>query len=104
MINSIRYSGPDSHLEIRVRKVLNRVEIVIEDNGVGMSHDLADTIFDPFVRADQARNVNSGGSGLGLAITRSIIDKHNGNIELDRSYKEGCRFIIDLPLATAIEN
>jgi len=99
MINSIRYSGANSHLEVRVRKVLNRVEIIIEDNGVGMSHDLADTIFDPFVRADQARNINSGGSGLGLAITRSIIEKHKGSIELDRTYKEGCRFIIELPLS-----
>lgn len=98
IINSIKYSGKGTHLLVKIIKRIDYVDIIIQDNGLGMPPEFIDVIFNPFVRLDQSRNIKSGGSGLGLAITKSIIEQHVGTIELDSSYDEGCKFTISLPI------
>ncbi|MBF8981947.1 HAMP domain-containing histidine kinase [Lutibacter sp. B2] len=99
IINSINYSGKNTTFYLEVKESDNKAIIIIQDNGIGISEDFAPIIFEPFVRADLSRNTKSGGTGLGLAISNKIIEKHGGDIKLDFEYKDGCRFIISLPLS-----
>lgn len=68
------------------------------DNGVGVDASLAQTVFEPFVMANEART-GANGSGLGLAISRKIIQKMGGSIHLEMPphtpYKT--EFVIELP-------
>ncbi|WP_432663090.1 HAMP domain-containing sensor histidine kinase [Wukongibacter baidiensis] len=95
--NSIKYGEKNMSLRLKLEDSSSRVFLTIEDSGVGIPSELAESIFDPFVRADNSRNSKTGGTGLGLAISKGIINIHGGDIKLDTSYKDGCRFIVSLP-------
>lgn len=96
--NAIRYNDKGTKITISLIEHENHCEIIVEDNGKGIAQKLTDKIFMPFVRADEARNSETGGSGLGLAIADKIIKMHNGNISLISDIGKGCKFIINLPL------
>ncbi|SHJ95449.1 sensor histidine kinase [Tepidibacter formicigenes] len=98
IINSIKYSGKNSTLKLKIRRLYDTSLITIEDNGVGINSNSLKDIFEPFVRGDISRNSKTGGTGLGLAITKAIIEKHGGTISLDDYHEKGCRFIISIPL------
>ena len=74
-----------------------QVQITVEDEGIGISPQYLDRIFDPYFSTKQR------GSGLGLASTHSIITKHNGTINTASILNEGTTFIICLPVAVAEE-
>ena len=99
IVNSIKYSGKESTIKIKIKKEDNSAIINIEDDGIGIKSDSIKDIFEPFVRTDSSRNSKTGGTGLGLAITRAIIKKHGGNIYLDSNADKGCKFIISIPIS-----
>jgi two-component system, NtrC family, sensor kinase len=84
-------------ITIRVKKSSGprppRARIEIEDDGPGVPEDLATRIFDPFVTTKDV----GAGTGLGLAVCRGIIEGAKGKIFVDLNYKNGARFIVDLP-------
>ncbi|SHJ98224.1 Signal transduction histidine kinase [Clostridium cavendishii DSM 21758] len=99
LLNSLKYNPPKTKVFIGISILEdNTIELVLKDNGIGISKEKIETIFDPFVREDESRNSNSGGTGLGLAITKTIILKHNGNILLQSEKNKGCTFLITLPI------
>jgi two-component system osmolarity sensor histidine kinase EnvZ len=69
----------------------------VEDDGPGISPDMRDEVFKPFVRLDEARNQDEGGSGLGLAIARDIARSHGGDIALGDSLLGGLKATVRLP-------
>lgn len=69
----------------------------IDDDGPGISPELREEVFKPFVRLDEARNQDEGGSGLGLAIARDIARSHGGDITLSESPLGGLRATVRLP-------
>ena len=95
--NSIKYGEKNMSLKLSLKDLGNNAFLTIEDSGLGIPDELSESIFDPFVRADNSRNSKTGGTGLGLAISKGIIKIHGGSIKLDTSYKDGCRFIISIP-------
>lgn len=96
--NAFKHGGPDAEVTITIRENLDKVFIEVTDNGVGMSQEDADHIFERFYRADSSRNRSSGGgSGLGLAITKSIIEAHGGAITVRTAPGEGSTFTLSLP-------
>lgn len=69
--------------------------ITFTDNGKGIDSAVVDKVFEPFITTKR----NEGGTGLGLNITYNLITQHlSGNIHLDSDYKDGARFIINIPL------
>lgn len=82
-------------IEIRTAVVKNELEITIQDDGEGITEENLTKIGDPFFTTKPPGE----GTGLGLFITFSIIEEHNGKIEVISSPDNGTRFIISLPLA-----
>ncbi len=75
----------------------NEAIVEIRDEGPGLAPSEFERVFEPFYRADAARNLDSGGVGLGLAIARSIAREHGGDVRL-RSRAVGLSVIVRLPL------
>jgi PAS domain S-box-containing protein len=94
--NSIKYQQKyisKPYINITVSPFHEGVKIEIQDNGVGIPHELQDRVFDMFVRGNQ----NSKGSGLGLYITKTAVEKLKGTIHLVSESNLGTKFTIYLP-------
>jgi two-component system osmolarity sensor histidine kinase EnvZ len=72
--------------------------VMVDDDGPGIPPDQREEVFKPFVRLDEARNVDEGGTGLGLAIARDIARAHGGDIMLANSPAGGLRATVRLPV------
>ncbi|WP_238533138.1 sensor histidine kinase [Bacillus methanolicus] len=95
--NTIKYNPEKTIVFIRLRKLKDYLTIEIGDNGIGIRDEIANNLFEPFVRGDKSR-INDGGSGLGLAITKKIVELHLGKLYLDTKPIRGkTNFIIQLP-------
>jgi len=92
--NTMQHTPKGTHIDIRLTEHNDEIQIAYMDNGGGIPEKLSNYIFDPFVRADDARSNN--GTGLGLAIVHKIVSAHGGNILLDSNHINGCSFIITL--------
>ncbi|GIM31833.1 HAMP domain-containing sensor histidine kinase [Paraclostridium bifermentans] len=95
IINAIKYNEVGTTITVDLKKGDKYIDIIIADNGCGISDDVIENIFDEFVRADKARKTD-GGSGLGLAITKKIIKLHNGKLKLYSEKEIGTKFSIRL--------
>nr|WP_319521009.1 transporter substrate-binding domain-containing protein [uncultured Sphaerochaeta sp.] len=74
------------------------LSLEISDTGIGMSKEQLDTIFTPFVQADETIHRKYGGSGLGLSIVKELVEKMNGKLEVESVPNEGTSFTIFLPM------
>ena len=83
---------------IEIKKTVNGVVIIIEDNGPGIPKHEYLNVFKPFYRVDKSRGLNKAGVGLGLSIAQDIIKSHGGNISLSESRFKGLLVKISLPL------
>ena len=73
----------------------------VEDNGIGMSQEFCNHIFERFAREDTETVRNISGSGLGMAITKSIIDMMEGTIDIESKVGEGTTFTVTIPTKKA---
>ena len=69
----------------------------VQDNGIGMSQEDVQHMFDRFYRADSVRNSKTGGTGLGLSIAKWIVDKHQGYYDIVSREELGTRFSVIFP-------
>ncbi|MDC7230809.1 MAG: transporter substrate-binding domain-containing protein [Sphaerochaetaceae bacterium] len=74
------------------------LSLEISDTGIGMSKEQLDTIFTPFVQADETIHRKYGGSGLGLSIVKELVEKMQGKLEVESNPDEGTRFTVSLPM------
>ncbi len=91
--NAIRHSpaGQSVHVAVRTGP---QIEVAVHDHGPGFPDDFRDQAFEPFTRADPARNTRTGHSGLGLAIARALVEAHGGRIWLAAGAGGDVRFSI----------
>lgn len=76
------------------------VDLVVRDNGIGMTSEVLRRIFDPFFSTKSGPDSSGkGGCGLGLSMCRDIIEAHRGRIRVDSSPGKGTAFTIKLPIA-----
>ena len=94
--NGIKYGNESGHVSVSASKFGDRTEIVVADNGVGISEEHIDKIWTRFYRVDDVRNDEYGSSGLGLAMVKSIIELHGGDITVKSSLGHGTEFRIIL--------
>lgn len=79
--NSIKHNEKGTNIYVSLKEKNDIYEIIIADDGKGISKDIANNIFEAFTVGDESRNSKQG-SGLGLAIAKTIVDLHEGTIEL----------------------
>jgi two-component system OmpR family sensor kinase len=84
---------------LRARRLEDRIEIAVEDDGPGIPADEAERVFEPFYRLDRSRDRATGGFGLGLSIARKAVLLHGGTLHVESAGLGGARFVIGLPLA-----
>lgn len=87
--------GPGGRVTVRAEGIDQAVRITVEDDGPGVSEEVSDQLFEPFVTTKEVGK----GTGLGLAVCRGLIEAAGGSIRLDSSYADGARFVVDLPAA-----
>ena len=102
--NAIKFTPPGGTVSVRITQKQNApegmgmYEIAVKDNGIGMSPEFAERIFEPFERERSSTVSRIQGTGLGMAITKNIIDMMNGTIELTTEQGKGSEFVISLML------
>ncbi len=100
--NAIKFTS-EGEVVVRVRvddpQASNvRVQIVVEDTGIGISADKLETIFERFAQADGSTTRKYGGTGLGLSISKRLVELMGGTITVESTSGRGSRFQIDLPM------
>ena len=103
LTNAIRYNREGGDVSVVVKQEGSEAIISIADTGVGIPEADLPRLFERFYRVDKARPRDSGGSGLGLAIVKSIIESHQGTIDVSSRLGEGSRFLVRLPIHDAID-
>ncbi len=98
--NAIQYSPQGSRVGVGVSNSDGVVEIAVTDQGVGITEDEQDRVFERFFRTDPARSRNTGGSGLGLSIVKHVVQNHGGDIRVWSQLGSGSTFTIRLPEAS----
>jgi two-component system sensor histidine kinase SenX3 len=98
--NAVKYSDAGSQVEVRARSIDGRVEIDVEDRGIGIPARDLDRIFERFYRVDRARARSTGGTGLGLAIVRHVATNHNGSVRVRSHEGDGSTFTLVLPVGS----
>ena len=92
-------AGGDISLEARVAGEV--LEVVVADNGEGMTADVLPKVFDLFAQADRTLERTQGGLGIGLSLVRGLVAMHGGTVHAESPGRgRGSRFTIRLPLAT----
>lgn len=85
---------PEGHVQVRCLQGDETVDIVVADNGSGMTPDVLEHIFDPYYTTKE----DGKGTGLGMAITKRIIEEHHGQLLIDTRPDEGTTVTIQFPL------
>ena len=83
--------------DVQIAESKSAYEIVIEDDGPGISEEDQSRVFEPFVRLESSRNSDTGGTGLGLTLVRAIAQGHGGGVELQNRPEGGLRATLRLP-------
>ena len=94
--NGIKYNNKLGRVSVSAFKVGDTTEIIVADNGIGISHENIDKIWKRFYRVDDVRNDEYGSSGLGLSMVKSIIELHGGKITVKSEPGKGTEFRIVL--------
>ncbi|MGG3468913.1 HAMP domain-containing sensor histidine kinase [Neobacillus pocheonensis] len=95
--NAIKYNRDNGTIDIELRESESQLEVVFKDTGVGLDDKEKERVFDRFYRADVSRERSVEGTGLGLSIVKSIIDLHQGKIELNSQKGKESAFKVILP-------
>jgi signal transduction histidine kinase len=101
--NAIKFSpagGPISVTVIRDDEA-DKITVAVTDQGIGISHEQQERLFERYYRADSATTRRIGGSGLGLYISHEIIRRHGGGMRIESEVGKGSTFSFTLPAATA---
>ena len=98
MDNAVKYSKPDSPLNVYLRtwNEGNKVKISVRDSGMGIKKENLKKIFEEFYRVHTGNRHDVKGFGLGLAYVKKVIDIHKGTITVDSEYGKGTTFVITI--------
>ena len=107
--NAIKFTPAGGTVSVRVRQLAGKVrgcgqyEFRIKDNGIGMSQEFAQKIFEPFERERTSTVSRIQGTGLGMAITKNIVDMMGGTIEVQTAQGKGTEFTVCVPMRAQTE-
>ena len=95
--NALKYSDSDDAVNVWISETPAEARIEVRDDGHGMSTEQIDTIFERFRQVDQSSTRRIGGVGLGLYIVKSLVEAHNGDVEVESEVDKGSVFRVRFP-------
>ncbi len=104
--NAVKYTPEGGKIQMTVCQLPQctrhyaRFRFIIEDNGIGMTKEYLETIFQPFSRETTDKTLGIQGTGLGMAITHNLVNLMGGTIQVESELNRGSKFTIELELRT----
>ncbi len=95
--NAVKYSPKGGLIRVTGDMTADHLEASVEDNGIGMSTDQVEKIFDKFYRVD-ASNTAIEGTGLGMTIVKHIVEAHGGRIWVESELGKGTTVRLRIPM------
>jgi signal transduction histidine kinase len=92
--NAVAYG---TKAEVRLNAANGHYQVIVEDEGPGIAEADRARVFEPFVRLEASRSMETGGSGLGLTLVKVIAEGHGGTVELENREARGLRARLTLP-------
>ena len=101
--NSVKYTPDGGEINFRAKETLFEEGLVhlrmeIKDNGIGMSEEFMQHIFEPFTQEQRTSRTTYKGTGLGMAITKKLVDQMHGSLDVESEPGKGSTFILRLSL------
>ena len=97
--NAIINTPVGGEIRIQARASDSKVEVSVQDNGMGISAEHLPYVFERFYRVDQSRARETGGAGLGLAIVKQLVEAQGGQVGIDSQVDHGTRIAFTSPIA-----
>lgn len=94
--NAIKFTDNNGNISVFIEADEKYVFIRVKDDGIGISEDIREEIFNRFVQEDKSFNRKKEGSGIGLALVKSLVELHDGEVYLEKVSK-GSEFVVKLP-------
>jgi two-component system OmpR family sensor kinase len=91
--NAVRHTGDGGRIELRARRAGDAAVVEVRDDGVGISPDELDYVFESF------RSGRAGGTGIGLAIVKAVVEAHDGTVSVASAPHDGTVFTLSWPAA-----
>ncbi len=96
--NAVKFNNNGREIYVSITDYTDSVKISVKDNGIGISLENQQLIFDRFIQVDKSLTRQHEGSGMGLTITKYLVELHKGTITLESVPNKGSTFAITLPV------
>jgi CheY-like chemotaxis protein len=103
--NAVKFTNPGGFVQLQIRQMGGpgnngkvTYEFRVKDNGIGMSKEFQEHMYEPFTRERSSTVSRQQGTGLGLAITKNIVEMMDGTIELYSEEGKGSEFVVNVPI------
>jgi signal transduction histidine kinase len=96
--NAVKYSGNNREIQFRAWSDQEHIYLKVEDQGIGISKENQDKVFEKFYRSGDIQNSTIKGSGIGLTIVSHIAVAHGGDVILESEPGKGTEVTIQLPI------
>jgi signal transduction histidine kinase len=100
--NAIKYSPAGGKVWVRMRQEDHNLRIEVQDQGIGISREHQEKLFQAFSRVDASDAAGIPGTGLGLVIAKAIVEHHDGKIGFESEANRGSTFFILIPIRKEI--
>jgi PAS domain S-box-containing protein len=99
LINAVKFTSENGRVTLRVNADLEQdlIQFAVIDNGIGITPENLQRLFQPFVQVDSSLTRQYEGTGLGLTIVQKLTDLHGGSVQVQSKFGEGSCFTINLP-------
>lgn len=102
LTNAIKYSNPGGQVTLSAVESEESIRITVRDEGIGISPEDQERIFDKFYRSESAEAQDRNGHGLGLALAREIVQLHHGTLNLESTLGVGTEFVVEFRKETGL--
>ncbi len=101
--NAAKYTPPGGHIWLMASIEGHEAVVKVEDDGIGIPHEMLPRIFDLFTQVESAKSYSSGGLGIGLSLVKNLVALHGGSVQVrSDGVGKGSEFTVRLPLAAAL--
>jgi signal transduction histidine kinase len=96
--NAVKYSTEGGEIRVTARPLTDQYQVVVEDQGVGMTEEQVERVFEKFYRADTS-NTAADGTGLGMSIVKNNVEAHGGKVNVESKFGVGTKVTFTLPFS-----